>query len=74
MEAALGNLCYDLSVTNMISPTEEELLAAGYTPKDDFIEQMHEPWNAPEGVVPGEFDKSDDDRQMVCFRGHFPTL
>ncbi|KAL7464594.1 hypothetical protein ACHAXS_004935, partial [Conticribra weissflogii] len=58
VEAALGNLCYDLSVTNMISPTEEELLAAGYTPKDDFIEQMHEPWNAPEGVVPEHLRKT----------------
>jgi len=58
VEAALGNLCYDLSVTNMISPTEEELMSAGYTPKDDVIEQMHEPWNVPDGVVPEHLRKT----------------
>eukprot|EP00580_Thalassiosira_gravida_P013410 CAMPEP_0201682464 /NCGR_PEP_ID=MMETSP0494-20130426/51630_1 /ASSEMBLY_ACC=CAM_ASM_000839 /TAXON_ID=420259 /ORGANISM="Thalassiosira gravida, Strain GMp14c1" /LENGTH=126 /DNA_ID=CAMNT_0048166223 /DNA_START=447 /DNA_END=827 /DNA_ORIENTATION=- len=37
VEQALANLCHDLSVTKMISPTEEELKKSGYVPQDDSI-------------------------------------
>lgn len=54
VERALSNLCHDLSVTKMISPTEEELLSGGYKPQDDNIETIQKPWDVPDGVVPGE--------------------
>ena len=38
VEQALANLCYDLSATKMISPTEDELQLSGYIPNDDSIE------------------------------------
>ena len=52
VEQALASLCHDLSVTKMISPSEEELKQAGYIPQDDSIETMKKPWNVPEGVLP----------------------
>ena len=38
VEQALSNLCHDLSVTKMISPSDEELIKSGYIPQDDNIE------------------------------------
>jgi len=52
VEQALANLCHDLSVKKMISPTEEELKRSGYIPQDDSIETMKKPWDIPEGVIP----------------------
>eukprot|EP01082_Thalassiosira_pseudonana_P009278 g8229.t1 g8229 contig29:45842-48019(-) len=52
VEVSLSNLCHDLGVTKMISPTEEELLAGGYVPQDDSIETMQKPWDVPKGVIP----------------------
>lgn len=54
VKEALANLCHDLSVQKMISPTEEELIASGYIPQDDSIETMKKPWDVPEGVIPGK--------------------
>ena len=54
VEQALSNLCHDLSVTRMISPSDEELLKSGYIPMDDNIETMKKPWHIPDGVIPGE--------------------
>ena len=54
VEQALANLCQDLSVTKMISPTEEELKESGYIPQDDSIETMKKPWDVPENVIPGK--------------------
>ena len=51
---ALSNLCHDLSISKMISPTEEELKKSGYVPQDDSIETMHKPWAVPDGVIPGK--------------------
>ena len=53
VEQALSNLCHDLSVTRMISPSDEELIKSGYIPQDDNIETM-KPWHVPDEVVPGE--------------------
>ena len=53
VEQALANLCHDLSVKKMISPTGEELKRSGYIPQDDSIETMKKPWDIPEGVIPG---------------------
>ena len=53
VEDALANLCLDLSVTKMISPTEEELKNSGYVPQDDNIETMQKAWDVPDGVIPG---------------------
>jgi ERCC4-related helicase len=61
VEQALANLCYDLSISKMISPTEEELKKSGYIPQDDSIETMHKPWVVPDGVMPGKCD-----RAIVC--------
>jgi len=52
VERALSNLCQDLSVTKMISPTEEEMKKSGYIPQDDSIETMKKPWDVPDGVIP----------------------
>eukprot|EP00978_Attheya_sp_CCMP212_P018488 scaffold50613_cov47-Attheya_sp.AAC.1 len=51
VKKALDNLCYDLSITKMCSPTKEELLAGGYTPREGNVEMcdMHD---IPEGVLP----------------------
>lgn len=54
VEQALVNLCDDLDVTVMISPTSEELVAGGYTPQDDTIETMQKPWQVPKGVLDGK--------------------
>lgn len=56
VEVALSNLCHDLGVTKMISPTEEELSAGGYVSQDDSIETMQKPWDVPKGVIPGEWN------------------
>lgn len=53
VEEALNNLCDDLDVTKMISPSDEELLLGGYLPQDDTIEMMHKPWDVPKGVLDG---------------------
>ena len=52
VEQALASLCHDLSVTKMISPSEEELKQAGYIPQDDSIETMKKPWDVPDVVIP----------------------
>jgi ERCC4-related helicase len=52
VEQALANLCYDLSATRMISPTEDELQKSGYIPNDDSIETMKTRWTVPAGVIP----------------------
>ncbi|KAL7541307.1 hypothetical protein ACHAXR_010799 [Thalassiosira sp. AJA248-18] len=52
VEQALANLCHDLSVKKMISPTEKELVRSGYVPQDDNIETMKKPWDVPENVIP----------------------
>ena len=54
VEQALASLCHDLSLTKMISPTEEELMLAGYVPQDDSIETMQKPWDVQDGVIPGK--------------------
>ena len=54
VEQALANLCHDLAVTQMFSPTEEELIRSGYVPQDDSIETMKKPWDVPKGVIPGK--------------------
>ena len=54
VEQALKNLCDDLIVTKMISPTSEELVDGGYVPQDDTIETMHRPWELPIGVLDGK--------------------
>ena len=59
VEEALANLCLDLSVTKMISPTEEELKNSGYVPQDDNIETMQKPWDVPDGVIPGEWKRKE---------------
>lgn len=51
VESALRSLCYDLSATKMISPTQDELISGGYVPSDDKIETMERPWQVPSGVV-----------------------
>ena len=51
VESALRSLCYDLSITKMISPTQDELISGGYTPNDGNIETTPKPWNVPYGVV-----------------------
>ena len=51
VESALRSLCYDLSATKMISPTQDELISGGYVPSDDKIETMERPWQVPNGVV-----------------------
>ena len=51
VQSALRSLCYDLSVTKMISPTQEELISGGYIPNDGNIETMQKPWEVPDGVV-----------------------
>ncbi|KAL7551208.1 hypothetical protein ACHAWF_014400 [Thalassiosira exigua] len=52
VEQALANLCHDLQVTKMISPSEVELRKSGYVPQDDNIETMKKPWDVPDGVIP----------------------
>lgn len=54
VEDALTNLCDDLAVTVMISPTSEELIDGGYVPNDGDIESWHKPWEVPEGVLDGK--------------------
>lgn len=51
VQSALRSLCYDLSVTKMISPTQKELISGGYVPNDSNIETMQKPWEVPHGVV-----------------------
>ena len=51
VESALRSLCYDLSITKMISPTQEELISGGYIPKDRNIETIKKPWQIPYGCV-----------------------
>ena len=51
VQSALRNLCYDLCITKMISPTQEELISGGYIPNDSNIETMQKPWHVPNGVV-----------------------
>ncbi len=51
VQSALRSLCYDLSVTKMISPTQEELISGGYIPNDGNIETMQQPWQLPNGIV-----------------------
>ena len=45
VEQALANLCADLAVTKMISPSEQDLVNGGYIPQDDMIETMKKPWD-----------------------------
>lgn len=54
VEQALANLCADLDVTKMISPSEQDLINGGYIPQDDMIETMKKPWDVPVGVIPGK--------------------
>lgn len=54
VKQALANLCHDLSITRMISPSDEELIKSGYIPQDDNIETMKKPWDVPDGVILGE--------------------
>lgn len=55
VEQALSDLCDDLDVSVMISPTSEELISGGYIPQDDIIETMHKPWEVPQGVLQGKW-------------------
>ena len=67
---ALANLCHDLSISKMISPTEEELKKSGYVPQDYSIETMHKPWAVPDGVIDGKC-ASIIVTKRVNFRIHF---
>ncbi len=51
VQSALRSICYDLSITRMISPSHEELSSGGYIPNDGNIETMQKPWQVPTGVV-----------------------
>lgn len=51
VEKTLCNLSHDLRLTKMITTTDAELLAGGYTPPKKDIEIVH-PHKSPEGVVP----------------------
>ena len=41
IEAALRRLSYELSLENMYSPTDSELLEGGYVPQEDNIEVIN---------------------------------
>lgn len=51
VESALRSLCYDLSITRMISPSQDELISGGYIPNDDSIETPKRLWQVPRGIV-----------------------
>ena len=68
---ALANLCHDLSISKMISPTEEELKKSGYVPQDDSIETMHKPWAVPDGVMPGKCDQAISVTKRAYFQNSF---
>lgn len=70
VEEALANLCHDLSITKMISPTEEELKKSGYVPQDDSIETISKPWDVPEGVIPEAARRPHEMHQQFMQRVH----
>lgn len=74
VQSALRSLCYDLSITKMISPTQEELISGGYIPNDGNIETIQKPWQVPDGVVPEDERKPHLVHQTFIERIHNKSI